>query len=66
MQITDRNLQFQQSQGKKLNNVYILLTGISFQEWEKIDLKEMMDGNKVGKPREKITDVNSMVAVAKG
>lgn len=37
---------------------------ISFKDWEKIDSVECLNGEKVGKPREKIVDVTEMMKLA--
>ena len=37
---------------------------VSFKAWEKIDLAERLNGEKVGKPREKIVDVTEMMKLA--
>ncbi len=39
---------------------------INFAQWEKIDAAEIAAGNPKGKPREKITNYNEMLATAKG
>ena len=36
---------------------------VSFEDWEKIDALEVKAGEKIGKPREKITDVNQFLRV---
>lgn len=38
---------------------------VSFQDWNKIDELEKIKGQNVGKPREKFTDVNSMIDAIK-
>ena len=35
----------------------------SFEDWQKIDLYEKSEGEKVGKPREKLTSVSEMISV---
>lgn len=37
---------------------------VSFKDWEKIDSAESLNGEKVGKPREKIVDVSEMMKLA--
>lgn len=38
---------------------------VSFSEWNKIDMAEMMAGEKAGKVREKLTDIQQMLRIAK-
>ncbi|XP_078611448.1 NADPH:adrenodoxin oxidoreductase, mitochondrial-like [Branchiostoma floridae x Branchiostoma japonicum] len=40
------------------------IQAVTFEDWNKIDSEEMMRGEKVGKPREKIIDVKEMLQVA--
>ncbi|XP_035696059.1 NADPH:adrenodoxin oxidoreductase, mitochondrial-like [Branchiostoma floridae] len=40
------------------------IQAVTFEDWNKIDSEEMMRGEKVGKPREKILDVKEMLQVA--
>ena len=35
---------------------------ISFEDWQKIDAAEIERGKKVGKPREKFTKIEEMIA----
>lgn len=37
---------------------------ISFEDWEKIDQEERKRGKAVGKPREKIVDIQEMLSIA--
>jgi len=37
---------------------------ISFEDWEQIDQEEIKRGRAVGKPREKITDIQEMLKIA--
>ena len=39
---------------------------MTFENWEKIDRLEKIDGEKVGKPREKIVNVQKMLDCVKG
>ncbi|KAI8512207.1 hypothetical protein Bbelb_088460 [Branchiostoma belcheri] len=40
------------------------IQAVTFEDWNKIDNEEMMRGEKVGKPREKIVEVKEMLQVA--
>jgi adrenodoxin-NADP+ reductase len=42
------------------------VTTVSWKDWEHIDAVEQSRGQKVGKPREKIVDVQEMLAVSVG
>lgn len=42
------------------------MTTISWKDWERIDAVEQSRGEKVGKPREKIVDIQEMLAVSVG
>lgn len=39
---------------------------VSFDDWEKIDCEEIRRGKVLGKPREKITDIQEMLSIAEG
>lgn len=38
---------------------------VSFNDWENINQFEIKDGEKIGKPREKIAEINKMLSVAR-
>jgi adrenodoxin-NADP+ reductase len=42
------------------------VTTVSWKDWECIDAVEKSRGEKVGKPREKIIDIQEMLAVSVG
>jgi len=42
------------------------VTTVSWKDWERIDAVEQSRGEKVGKPREKIVDIQEMLAVSVG
>jgi len=42
------------------------VTTVSWKDWERIDAVEKSRGEKVGKPREKIVDIQEMLAVSVG
>lgn len=50
-----------------MNFLYIFVVGkqiVSFSDWDKIDLEEIQRGTPIGKPREKIVDIEEMLQVA--
>jgi adrenodoxin-NADP+ reductase len=42
------------------------VTTVSWKDWERIDAVEQSRGENVGKPREKIVDIQEMLAVSVG
>ena len=50
-----------------MNFLSIFVVGkqiVSFSDWDKIDLEEIQRGTPIGKPREKIVDIEEMLQVA--
>ena len=49
-------------------DILLYFTGVStvsFNDWQKIDFIEKQEGDKVGKPREKIVQTNRLMTIAK-
>ena len=45
--------------------VHVGVEPTTFSDWEKIDAVEVREGERVGKPREKITSIHTMLEIIK-
>ena len=56
------------NQISSMTNLKLYVVGVeptTFSDWEKIDAAEVREGERVGKPREKITSLHTMLDVIK-
>ena len=43
--------------------MHVGVQSTTFSDWEKIDATEVMEGERVGKPREKVTSIQTMLDI---